>query len=179
MKIIITESQCKLLIKETLLGHGGISRQDDPNNITEYIKWLTQKYIKDYDNQPLYGGGFQKCSSAYDINNGLCVEFSEELATKFPNGFVLEDAMFFQDDYKETLEIWGVGNVIKTYNGGGWNKEMLKLYGLPPVKDIKAIDNIPAHAWFYYEGKHYDAEAPEGVNTPWELPIMVKFFKTL
>ena len=28
-----------------------------------------------------------------------------------------------------------------------------------------------AHKWIYYEGKHYDAECPEGVNKPQNLPI--------
>lgn len=29
----------------------------------------------------------------------------------------------------------------------------------------------PDHIWIYYNGKHYDAESPEGVENPWDLPI--------
>lgn len=38
----------------------------------------------------------------------------------------------------------------------------------------RGFDNptqYPSHAWVEYEGEHYDAEAPEGVNSPEELPI--------
>lgn len=27
------------------------------------------------------------------------------------------------------------------------------------------------HGWLRFKGKHYDAEAPSGVSTPWELPF--------
>lgn len=29
----------------------------------------------------------------------------------------------------------------------------------------------PIHVWIYYEGKHYDAEAPQGVSDFQELPF--------
>lgn len=31
-----------------------------------------------------------------------------------------------------------------------------------------------AHKWVYYEGKHYDAECPEGVDEASKLPIFVR-----
>lgn len=160
-KIVITESQCKLLLEEII---------NKPKNITNYIKRLSQKYIN---------GGISNCNSIYDINNGLCQEFAEDLENKFINGYPLDSEQFFNYDYDEAVKNWGVNEVIKTYSDGGWSEKMLKMYGTPPIKDIKIINDLPAHTWFYYEGKHYDAENPEGVNSPWKLTIMIKFFNTL
>jgi hypothetical protein len=30
---------------------------------------------------------------------------------------------------------------------------------------------LPTHSWVLYQGRHYDSEAPEGVDYWWQLPI--------
>ena len=55
---------------------------------------------------------------------------------------------------------------------------------VPPVGlDWDDLDHISAfgnffsgtHVWIFANGRHYDAEAPEGVETPFDLP----FFKRI
>lgn len=143
--------------------------------ITEVINRQVEEFIKEFDGEPLLGGGVLKCSSAWDINNGLCDDFADKLEIKFPDGYVLSSDMFVN---YEAVELWGKKDVIQTKskNGGGWSKKMIKMYGKPPVKDIKLVEDLPNHSWFFYEDKHYDAECPDGVDTPWELPIFKRLF---
>ena len=35
----------------------------------------------------------------------------------------------------------------------------------------------PSHCWFIHEGKHYDAECPQGVDCWHDLPIFKKWIK--
>lgn len=69
-------------------------------------------------------------SNGYDINNGLCAEFADQLVLKCGG------------------RVYDIGNNSMNY-----------------------FDAFPNHSWVYYEGKHYDAETPFGVDYWWELPI--------
>lgn len=55
----------------------------------------------------------------------------------------------------------------------------------PEGLDWEALDEIAAfanfnagtHEWIVYEGRHYDAEAPEGVDNPFDLPFFVRIIE--
>jgi hypothetical protein len=147
-------------------------------NITQIIKDLTNEYIRDKDGVVLHNGNRLACASAYDIDNGLCVEFSEDLMERLGgengNQFILSTDMFCNYD---ALQIWEPKDVIETFNGSGWSKRMLKMYGEPKIDyDLRQIDDLPHHQWSCINHKHYDAENPEGTNSPWELLFFKKFF---
>ena len=53
------------------------------------------------------------------------------------------------------------------------SENMLDEYGYP---NIELMDSKPPkHIWIYYNGKHYDAQEPNGVNNPWDLPIFDEY----
>jgi hypothetical protein len=107
-----------------------------------------------------------------EINNGLCIEFEEEVIDRMggysDDLYELSSDMFYSS-FMEDVESWG--EVIPTIYDGCWSKQALDYYGYPliPVEKL----HIGHHAWIYYKGKHYDSESPYGVKTPWEL----NFFK--
>jgi len=140
------------------------------------IRRLVKKIIKENDKKPC------KCESAYDINNGLCCEFAEELINilfgeETDDHYILSTDMFVQDSYEDLVDLWGADDLLRTEGGGAWSKKMLSIHTTPPVKDIRKIEYLNHHEWVCIDKKYYDAECPEGVNTPWDLPIFQKFFK--
>jgi hypothetical protein len=153
------------------------------NNLSTIICDLVESYISEWDNQVLTTGEIYKCNSAYDINNGLCGNFAEDLI-KLLGGennsqFILSDDMFLNNFYSEATELWGKEDLIKTKDGAAWSKKMLTVYSIPPVDDIRLVEYLPQHIWVFIDNKHYDAENPNGVNSPWELLIFKKYFKSL
>lgn len=93
--------------------------------------------------------------TAYQINNGLCEEFAED---------VLEDLGGYSDDSFELVtedfsDEWGI-----------IQPGFKSIYGNLPHKVEKEID-LPFHVWIFHKGKHYDAEKPEGVKNFFNLPI--------
>ena len=56
---------------------------------------------------------------------------------------------------------------------GGDSNELYELY--TSNFDPDWITELPLHVWILYKGRHYDAEAPEGVDNWRELPIFTKF----
>ncbi|MEK6829300.1 MAG: hypothetical protein AABY15_04170 [Nanoarchaeota archaeon] len=134
-------------------------------NISDIIREKAQEYIE---------GG---TCNASEINNGLCIEFSEDIINDMggysDNLFELHTDMFF-DDNSEQSEFWD-GEKIKT-DYGVWSLQMLNQHGLPNGVDLKNVTHLPHHAWIYYSGKHYDAESPDGVDNWTELPIFKRYF---
>jgi len=135
-----------------------IIREEMDNHITKVIL----DTINEYDMDP------------YDINNDLCEDFTMDVINKMggynDNLYELSDDMIsnFRDP-KYALDYWD-GELIETPYGV-WSKNGLDRYGYPPIplKDIKEEFN---HVWIYYNGKHYDAEEPYGVNNWTELPMI-------
>ena len=102
-------------------------------NIHEEIKKLVAYYKKEH-----------KCS-LFDINNGYCGDFADELVEK-TGGLVI-----------------GVGHssllkrtTVKTEYGPS------TMYSEP---------DMPGHVWIFWKGKHYDAENPQGVKNWKDLKI--------
>jgi hypothetical protein len=118
--------------------------------ISKIVKMLIKKFDKEYD-------------IPFDmINQGDCNIFAEEIEdlSKEINivGEVLSDGLFY-DPYDETPT------------------EMLlnvSDYGNKP-DDFDEI-GLPSHYWFYYKGKHFDSDAPNGVDDMFDLPIIKRFY---
>lgn len=144
-----------------------ISEAFDTRSITKIIKQTSEEFMED-----------NECS-LWDINNGLCDYFSTTVMEKMggyqDNLFELSGDMFFNvADVEFAKENWV--NIIET-RYGVWSKEMLERYGYPKV-DLKIVDDTIDHVWIYFNGRHYDAEAPNGVAYWYELPLCKKFFKS-
>jgi hypothetical protein len=119
-----------------------------------YIKHLRKWYILNHDLQ-----------SVRDINNGYCIEFSEHLQDLFDEDYggkcddleILHSDYFFDEDNHT------------------WDMDSLSKYGTPP--NYINYKELPHHQWAIFNGKHYDAESPNGVNVWFELPIFRRYFK--
>lgn len=100
------------------------------------------------------GNGYR---TPYDINNGGCEEFVQVLLVKLggetDRTFILASDMF--GDY------------------GILQRNFKSVYGNLPAK-VKRDVNLGGHLWVYHNGRHYDAEAPEGVKNFLHLPILKK-----
>lgn len=115
------------------------------------------------------------CNSYSEINSGFCVDFVDEIEDRFSGKFeTLTTNIFNPSDerIKEYLK-QTYNDTIITKDSVCWSKNMLDEYGYP---DTDLLDEEPpAHIWIYYNGKHYDAEAPNGVDNPWDLPIFDEY----
>lgn len=135
-------------------------------NITEVILELIEEFKNEWG-----------CPTPYDINNGSCVEFAEDVINRMggytDSLYEIDSSSIFTTDVEDWDDYY---NVIETDGGCcGWSKISLDKYGHPPV-DITKIYNISDHVWIYYNGKHYDAENIKGVNNWYELSIYKKLF---
>lgn len=104
--------------------------------------------------------------SYFEINNGLCDDFAEEVARRLrklascdQEVFTVEGANFYrsQDD-----ELWD-GRLLRNY----WKMA-------PPPQFTWTILNrlhFGTHIWLVCEKRHYDAECPDGVDNFFDLPI--------
>lgn len=113
------------------------------------------------------------CRTLKDINLGCCMDFADDIIDQCggetADFYRLETTYFFESLGDEADHQFP--ETITTVGGGAvWNKAALDEYGYPP--DVKN-NSVGIHQWIFNKGKHYDAEAPHGVDTPWDLP----FFK--
>lgn len=97
------------------------------------------------------------------INHGACMDFAEELKSELDGigikSEILSDGFFFDpfgDTPKEELE-------------------STDAYGKTP-KNFDVV-GLPSHYWVYSNGKHYDSDAPNGVDDMFELPTIKNFYK--
>ena len=88
--------------------------------------------------------------SIKQINNGECDDFAVDVAE-----------YFFGEDTAQTL-------FFRELNGF-----QLVTYG----DYCKFEDELDPHTWIVYRGKHYDVEAPNGVESHYDLPIYKRQFK--
>jgi len=102
--------------------------------------------------------------SAYEINNGLCEDFAQAVVDRFGG----------ETDGLQI--IWG-DNLSVDGEGYEWDVDLLREHwaGSAPTHGLDWADirgDIPAHAWIVLDGRHYDAECPEGVDNLFELPLV-------
>lgn len=114
--------------------------------------------------------------STRDIGNGECENFIYDVLYQWiGNDWIHREGNEFQtvetanflnqaDDYAKIDWDW---NLLKTY----WN--MSPPPGVTPEQIKLVAQHEPTHIWLTVGTKHYDAEAPNGVNSFFELP----FFK--
>lgn len=141
-------------------------KKSNKQNISQIIQELSKEFMKE-----------NKCS-LWDINNGLCEDFAQAVIEKMggyeDNLFEISGDMFFNiRDIEIAKKFWG--NVIET-KFGVWGKELLDHWGYPPNVDLKNVNDELNHTWIYFNGKHYDAEASNGVDKWYDLPLNKKFF---
>jgi hypothetical protein len=134
-------------------------------NIEDVIQSIRNRYIEE-----------KLVNSYYDINNGLCTEFAEDVINLLGG---------------ETDELYGITNCNFTKDSNShiynWDERLLEDYwNISPPLDLSWDDlrNIyfGDHYWIVYNKRHYDAECPEGVDNFFNLPIfkrtILKYNKT-
>lgn len=110
-----------------------------------------------------------RAPSYYEINNGLCDDFASDVIAELPHmrEHILDVAnhsfMMGQDGDETENDIFDI-ELLKQH----WPK-VRPLHGLT-WDDINSID-FGLHVWMVYEGRHYDAECPHGVENFFSLPL--------
>lgn len=125
------------------------------NSIADKVRNLRSEYISS-DWSPSY----------YQINNGLCEDFAEELLRRLESEFGKSDTLF-------TVAI---ENFYKSDHDTDWDDKLLETHWSIRPPDSLSWDalnklNFGSHIWLTFEKRHYDAECPEGVNNFLDLPI--------
>ena len=119
-----------------------------------------------------------KGHSLYDIGNGLCSEFAEDMLaeafgeewmhheSKYGWHTVWTDQLYLPVDGEAIYAVeWDWSAIEKSFDLRFSNEEKEVL------NNIVAED--PSHCWVYHDGKHYDCEHPDGVDSFFDL----NFFK--
>jgi hypothetical protein len=123
--------------------------------ISDAIRALRAEYIKD-----------GLAPSYYEINNGQCVDFAEEIVKRLNSDlgaskelFTVEGANFYRC---QDMEAWD-GRLLRSY----WR------IGPPPGFTWPRLNklNFGTHIWVVCEKRHYDSECPEGVDSFFDLPV--------
>lgn len=108
-----------------------------------------------------------RAPNAYEINNGLCEDFAEEVVHHF---VPRETDQFFT--------IWA-DNLTVDGDGEEWDIPLIEQHwaASKPTHGLTWEDvanEIPSHCWIILNGRHYDAECPQGVDNFFELPLLQK-----
>lgn len=156
---------------------------DGDDELYEHIKEaLNKNHIRDTIKKARSGFRDEYNCTIQNINRGLCPEFAEHVFYELggeKNGVEeLNTDMFCTtklgfknskgdlyaafDNSKGNLK---VGDVV-------WSKNMLNTYGTPPEKALSV--HFGYHVWLYIDGRHYDAEVPNGVLNWYDLPIFAR-----
>lgn len=101
--------------------------------------------------------------SILEINNGPCAYFAEITQSKFDGILTILNSNTFLD---------GLGLDEREAD---WIEAILKHYNSPLPLGL-CMDDLNEmvfgyHQWVYSDGKHYDAECPEGVTNLFNLPF--------
>ena len=129
--------------------------------ISKIINELVEKHINQW----------RVVDSAREINNGYCMDFSKILLKdpNLPKGkyFEVNSYMFAKDITRNSL-----GTIIRMTHNWSYLKNQ---WGIMPPKGLteEEVDDIlfGDHFWITDGKKHYDAEAPDGVDNFFDLPI--------
>lgn len=145
---------------------------------TTLNEWLNKQNISQIIIQTANEYQEENQCSLWDINNGLCEDFAQTVIEKMggynDNLYEIAGDMFFAIRYPEfAKENWD--DIMET-KYGVWSLKLLKYWGYPPNVDLNLVNDELNHTWIYFNGKHYDAEAPSGVDKWYDLPLNKKFF---
>lgn len=130
------------------------------SEFTSYLKRKREEFIND------------GVCSYYEINNGYCGEFADEIENELGGDVVtvLATDMFQPiDEYIKHTWVKDYNDEILKYGDVEWSKKMLDIHGYP---DNYFLDkSMPNHLFLMFNNKYFDAEEVNGVNSPWKLPI--------
>lgn len=120
--------------------------------LPDVIRQLAKKYIK-------YGDA----KTPQGINSGLCESFAADIEDLMPG-----------------IDILAVEEVMVGYDGDPSGNDkfdwalLKKHWGSEPPEGLSSKDidrmTIGGHFWIHHQGRHYDAECPDGVKSFFELP---------
>jgi len=106
----------------------------------------------------------------YEINNGLCEDFALEVIKQARTAGLSGD---FTDLCNEDL-MCGLNGEVDESDVWDWPMLAEHWKASPPAgltaDDMNAL-HFGSHVWVAHEGRHYDAECPDGVESPFDLPI--------
>jgi len=117
--------------------------------MAEIIKETRTSFLQEYS-----------VPSYYQINNGLCEEFALTIAGKFPAQSMLTEF------WTESLEN-ADGSLDWEFLTGKWG--ILPPSGLS-LDELNQV-RFGGHCFIHLEGRWFDAECPDGAESPFELPI--------
>ncbi len=142
--------------------------ENQRNYIADRVKAVTDEFIAD-----------GLAEDAYSINCGYCQDLAQKVVLTL-------------DGQLHAAEVWSDDLLVPSENEDGprtiaWARITHNWPQLAAPAEIsrEEMDTIAtdynfgggAHVWAEIEGLHYDAEAPEGVANPFELPFFRRTFE--
>jgi hypothetical protein len=113
------------------------------------------------------------------INSGGCENFASDVdgligsPTESADYQIIDPAHFLLAPLEGDENNWGYP-LDRDHLHSNW-PSVVPPAGLDwdDLDHVSAFGNFSSgtHIWIFSHGKHYDSEAPEGVNTPFELPF--------
>lgn len=110
--------------------------------------------------------------SSYDINSGLCEEFAEAvLGLLGPQAEMRGVQGFWDDDFREVL------------GASRWDRVVMDRWGIEPPTGVswELLDRIPPGIHYSIASEpqrmFFDAEAPEGVRSIFDLPFFQRYIR--
>lgn len=109
--------------------------------------------------------------SYWAINNGNCESFAED---------VIDHLLKVCGKEAESCEIISDGyllDVDEKWDETEAERELGRQVTLPEGITWDDLNNIPfgSHYWLFYNGRHYDAECPKGVDSFFDLPLYKRY----
>jgi hypothetical protein len=129
------------------------------NLVSAAIKELRSEYIASGE-----------APSYFEINNGLCEDFAEEVLSRLRAAH----------GRREDLFTVGGENFYLCDDSERWDADLLKRHwGIAPPEHFTwaMLDEVGFghHVWLTSGGRHFDAECPEGVDSFFELPLFRRY----
>lgn len=111
-----------------------------------------------------------KAPSYFEINNGKCEDFAEE---------VLRRLRAAHGRHEDLFTVCGE-NFYKPNDSEQWDVSLLtRHWGIAPPEGFtwQTLDDVGFgyHVWLTSGGRHFDAECPEGVDSFFELPLFKRY----
>ena len=126
---------------------------ENHKSIADFIIDLKGKYEKEY--------GINAC----DINKSECYNFAEELENTLSKNGYSNIEILTTDLFTDTATEFSKEDEDEIFYNPLY-------YGSVKPINFKWMKN-GYHAWIYVNGKHYDSDAPNGVENFYDLPIFV------
>ena len=128
---------------------------------------LVSAAIKELRSEYITAG---EAPSYYEINNGQCEAFAEEVLSRLRAAH----------GRREDLFTVCAENFYIPDGSEQWDACLLKRHwGITPPEHFTwaQLDEIGyvAHVWLTSGGRHFDAECPEGVDSLFELPLFRRY----